>query len=45
MLKDKEEFTEILCKTEDWLYDEGEDETKSVYQQKLAEMKVINFSI
>jgi heat shock protein 4 len=24
---------------EDWLYDEGEDETKSVYVAKLAELK------
>lgn len=25
---------------EDWLYDEGEDEKKSVYVAKLAELKV-----
>ena len=30
----------LLDDTEDWLYGEGEDETKTVYQERLAEMKV-----
>lgn len=30
----------MLSKTEDWLYEEGEDEKKQVYIDKLAELKV-----
>ena len=30
----------LLDDTEDWLYGEGEDETKTVYQERLADMKV-----
>lgn len=37
---DREQYASILSKTEDWLYEEGEDETKSVYLDKLAELKV-----
>jgi len=36
---DREQYASILSKTEDWLYEEGEDETKSVYLDKLAELK------
>jgi len=38
---DREAFSSLLSKTEDWLYEEGEDETKSVYVDKLAELKGI----
>lgn len=35
----KETLMSALSKTEDWLYDEGEDATKSVYIEKLNELK------
>ena len=37
---DKEKFTELLGRTEDWLYEEGEDQQKNVYVDKLAQLKV-----
>lgn len=37
----KESFLALLSQTEDWLYDEGEDATKSVYTNKLAELQKI----
>lgn len=40
VLQDKESFLKLLTATEDWLYEEGEDETKSVYVAKLEELKV-----
>ncbi|XWS19014.1 hypothetical protein CRYUN_Cryun32bG0094800 [Craigia yunnanensis] len=36
---EKEEFTTKLQETEDWLYEDGEDETKGVYVAKLEELK------
>ncbi|XP_068651510.1 heat shock 70 kDa protein 15-like [Aristolochia californica] len=36
---DKEEFSAKLQQVEDWLYEEGEDETKGVYVAKLEELK------
>jgi heat shock protein 4 len=36
-----EQFSKLLNDTEDWLYDEGEDETKGVYVAKLAELKAL----
>jgi heat shock protein 4 len=36
---DKETFNALLEKTEDWLYDEGEDETKGVYAAKMEELQ------
>jgi len=33
-----EKFSASLTEAEDWLYDEGEDETKTVYVAKLAEL-------
>jgi heat shock protein 4 len=38
--KDKESFSSLLTRTEDWLYDEGEDEQKNVYVDKLAQLRV-----
>lgn len=38
--QDKEPLVNLLDDTEDWLYGEGEDETKTVYQERLAQMKV-----
>jgi heat shock protein 4 len=35
----REELKAALEKAEDWLYDEGEDQPKSVYTAKLAELK------
>lgn len=36
-----EAFGKLLNDTEDWLYDDGEDETKGVYVAKLAELKAM----
>ncbi|XP_024357147.1 heat shock 70 kDa protein 14 [Physcomitrium patens] len=36
---EREEMTARLQETEDWLYEDGEDEIKSVYIAKLAELK------
>ena len=36
-----ESFTKLLSDTEDWLYEDGEDETKGVYVAKLEEMHAI----
>lgn len=36
---EREELTGKLQQTEDWLYEDGEDEIKSVYVAKLAELK------
>ena len=38
---DRDNFVTLLDDTESWLYGEGENTTKSVYQQKLAELKKI----
>ncbi|KAI8918865.1 heat shock protein 70 family [Entophlyctis helioformis] len=38
---DRAAFTAKLNATEDWLYGEGEEATKSVYAEKLAELKKI----
>eukprot|EP00118_Oscarella_pearsei_P003244 m.13544 g.13544 ORF g.13544 m.13544 type:complete len:884 (+) comp25019_c0_seq1:140-2791(+) len=37
--KDREDYSRFLSQTEDWLYDEGEDQKKQVYIDKLAELK------
>uniref|UniRef100_A0A1D1Y0R5 Heat shock protein Hsp88 n=1 Tax=Anthurium amnicola TaxID=1678845 RepID=A0A1D1Y0R5_9ARAE len=36
---DKDKFIDLLNNTENWLYDEGEDATKSIYIEKLDELK------
>ncbi|KAK9677123.1 hypothetical protein RND81_11G123000 [Saponaria officinalis] len=36
---EKDEFIAILQEVEDWLYEDGEDETKSVYTVKLDDLK------
>ncbi|RIA92935.1 heat shock protein [Glomus cerebriforme] len=36
---DRENFITLLNDTENWLYDEGEDATKSIYTEKLDELK------
>ena len=38
---EKEEFLARLQEVEDWLYEDGEDETKSVYVAKLKELKTV----
>ena len=35
-----ESFNALLNATEDWLYEDGEDETKGVYNAKLEELKL-----
>ena len=39
MFQDKETFSRFLTETEDWLYEDGEDETRAVYQARLDDMK------
>ena len=38
---ERDDFTAKLQEVEDWLYDEGEDETKGVYIAKLEELKKV----
>lgn len=38
---EREDFTAILQQVEDWLYEDGEDETKGVYIAKLEELKKV----
>jgi len=37
--EDKSAFSELLTQTEDWLYDEGEDQPKKVYVERLQLLK------
>lgn len=37
---EREAFSSQLTAAEDWLYDEGEDQLKQVYVDKLGELKV-----
>ena len=37
--QEKEEFSRELSATEDWLYDEGEDQPKKVYVKRLEELR------
>merc|ERR1712096_227064 len=37
--QDKETFSRFLTETEDWLYEDGEDETRAVYQARLDDIK------
>ncbi|KAG2381458.1 hypothetical protein C9374_006447 [Naegleria lovaniensis] len=39
--QDRDNFMNLLDETESWLYGEGENTTKSVYQQKLVELKKV----
>uniref|UniRef100_A0A915CCZ8 Uncharacterized protein n=2 Tax=Parascaris univalens TaxID=6257 RepID=A0A915CCZ8_PARUN len=39
--KDTDQFQSMLSATEDWLYGDGEDTEKNVYEAKLAELKKI----
>ena len=36
----REKFSALLEETEEWLYEDGENQSKKVYQDKLAELKV-----
>lgn len=42
MEAEKETLLARLQETEDWIYDEGEDETKGVYVAKLDELKTVS---
>nr|XP_056714289.1 heat shock protein 105 kDa [Euleptes europaea] len=37
--QDYQNFSKLLSETEDWLYEEGEDQPKQVYVDKLADLK------
>ena len=39
--EEREKFVRMLDATEDWLYDEGEDQSRGVYVAKLTELKKI----
>ena len=39
---EKDELIAKLQEVEDWLYEDGEDETKGVYVAKLEELKKVN---
>lgn len=39
--EDREKFVQLLDATEEWLYDEGEEQSRGVYVAKLAELKKI----
>lgn len=41
--QESSKFKAYLEETENWLYDEGEDQQKSVYVQRLNELKVCKF--
>lgn len=41
---EREAFITKLQETEDWLYEDGEDETKGVYVAKLEELKKVRIS-
>lgn len=43
-LQDRSAFIKLLDDTENWLYEDGEDESKTVYVNKLAELKVSIYS-
>lgn len=38
--QDLQGFSALLAETEGWLYEEGEDEAKQVYVEKLEDLKV-----
>jgi len=38
---DKDAYSQKLSQTEDWLYEDGEDCEKAVYEEKLKELKMI----
>lgn len=44
MEAEKDAFIARLQDIEDWIYDEGEDETKGVYVAKLDELKTVSRS-
>lgn len=39
-IQDHQKFLQLLTKTEDWLYEEGEDQAKQAYVDKLEELMV-----
>ncbi|XP_063285528.1 heat shock protein 105 kDa isoform X1 [Pelobates fuscus] len=43
--KDLSRFLALLTETEDWLYEDGEDQSKSVYVEKLDELKKLGAPI
>ncbi|XP_036392842.1 heat shock protein 105 kDa [Megalops cyprinoides] len=43
--EDQGKFTELLTLTENWLYDEGDDQEKQVYLDKLAEIQKLGLPV
>lgn len=44
-MQDRDLFSLKLEDTENWLYEDGEDQQKQVYIDKLAELKVTTYSL
>lgn len=44
-MQDRDAFSIKLEDTENWLYEDGEDQQKQVYIDKLAELKVIGLAV
>lgn len=40
LVQDRLSFSKLLSETEDWLYEEGEDQPKQIYMDKLADLEV-----
>lgn len=40
-VEDREEISRILQKTEDWLYEDGVDESENIYVEKLKDLKKV----
>ncbi|KAJ8368501.1 hypothetical protein SKAU_G00085290 [Synaphobranchus kaupii] len=43
--EDQDKFSELLTKTENWLYDEGDDQDKEVYLDKLAQIQELGMPV
>ncbi|MBN3325382.1 HS105 protein, partial [Atractosteus spatula] len=43
--QDREKFTQLLDQTENWLYDEGEDQPKQAYLDKMEELKKLGMPV
>ena len=41
LLRQREIISRNLQETEDWLYEDGDDETESVYSEKLEDLKKV----
>ena len=42
LCQDQDKFSELLTKTENWLYNEGDEQDMKVYLDKLEQIQVFN---